>query len=66
MQPDKRRAAATVLVSLSFLGAPPNLKPQAILVVGQSMQADTETVYSRGAIRTLKTGDVGMINIAVL
>lgn len=48
--PTSDGGAAAVLVSQAFLDARPHLKDQAILIAGQSLQTDVESVFSRSSI----------------
>ncbi|KAF2872481.1 non-specific lipid-transfer protein [Massariosphaeria phaeospora] len=51
--PTSDGAAATVLVSQSFLDARPELKSQAILIAGQHMATDSPTLFNRSAIELI-------------
>jgi len=54
--PTSDGGAAAVLVSQSFLDARPHLKEQAILIAGQVLATDTESVFSRSAIDLMGYG----------
>lgn len=54
--PTSDGGAAAVLVSQSFLDARPHLKDQAILIAGQVLATDTESVFSRSAIDLMGYG----------
>lgn len=51
--PTSDGAAATVLVSQSFLDARPELKSQAILIAGQCLSTDTPSLFNRSAIELI-------------
>ncbi|KAI9671832.1 MAG: hypothetical protein M1831_003360 [Alyxoria varia] len=48
--PTSDGGAAAVLVSQDFLDARPHLKDQAIVIAGQSMMTDSQSVFSKSAI----------------
>jgi sterol carrier protein 2 len=54
--PTSDGGAAAVLVSQSFLDARPHLKEQAVLIAGQVLATDTESVFSRSAIDLMGYG----------
>jgi len=54
--PTSDGGAAAVLVSQAFLDARPHLKDQAILIAGQVLATDTESVFSRSAIDLMGYG----------
>ncbi|KAJ5610240.1 Non-specific lipid-transfer protein [Penicillium lagena] len=54
--PTSDGGAATVIVSQEFLDARPHLKDQAILIAGQTLATDTESVYSRSSIDLMGVG----------
>ena len=54
--PTSDGGAAAVLVSQSFLDARPHLKDQAVLIAGQVLATDTESVFSRSAIDLMGYG----------
>lgn len=51
--PTSDGAAATVLVSQSFLDARPELKSQAILIAGQCLSTDTPNLFNKSAIELI-------------
>jgi sterol carrier protein 2 len=54
--PTSDGGAAAVLVSQDFLDARPHLKEQAVLIAGQVLATDTESVFSRSAIDLMGYG----------
>lgn len=54
--PTSDGGAAAVLVSQSFLDARPHLKEQAVLIAGQVLATDTQSVFSRSAIDLMGYG----------
>lgn len=54
--PTSDGAAAAVIVSQEFLDARPHLKDQAVLIAGQQLATDSETVYNRSAIDLMGFG----------
>jgi sterol carrier protein 2 len=54
--PTSDGGAAAVLVSQAFLDARPELKEQAVLIAGQVLATDTESVFSRSAIDLIGYG----------
>jgi sterol carrier protein 2 len=54
--PTSDGGAATVVVSQEFLDARPHLKDQAILIAGQTLATDTESVYSTSSIDLMGFG----------
>ena len=48
--PTSDGSAAAVIVSQAYLDANPHMKDRAILIAGQTMQTDTESVFSKSAI----------------
>lgn len=54
--PTSDGGAAAVLVSQEFLDARPHLKEQAVLIAGQVLATDTESVFSRSAIDLMGYG----------
>ncbi|QIW97459.1 hypothetical protein AMS68_002977 [Peltaster fructicola] len=54
--PTSDGGAAAVLVSQAFLDARPHLKDQAILIAGQSLKTDVESVFSRSSIDLMGFG----------
>jgi sterol carrier protein 2 len=54
--PTSDGGAAAVLVSQAFLDARPHLKEQAVLIAGQVLATDTESVFSRSAIDLMGYG----------
>lgn len=54
--PTSDGGAAAVLVSQSFLDARPHLKEQAVLIAGQVLATDTDSVFSRSAIDLMGYG----------
>ena len=54
--PTSDGGAAAVLVSQTFLDARPHLKEQAVLIAGQVLATDTESVFSRSAIDLMGYG----------
>ena len=54
--PTSDGGAAAVLVSQSFLDARAHLKEQAVLIAGQVLATDTESVFSRSAIDLMVYG----------
>lgn len=54
--PTSDGGAATVVVSQEFLDARPHLKDQAVLIAGQTLATDTESVYSTSSIDLMGFG----------
>ncbi|CAL5873982.1 uncharacterized protein PFLUO_LOCUS8267 [Penicillium psychrofluorescens] len=54
--PTSDGGAATVVVSQEFLDARPHLKEQAVLIAGQTLATDTESVYSTSSIDLMGFG----------
>lgn len=54
--PTSDGGAAAVLVSQEFLDARPHLKEQAVLIAGQVLATDTDSVFSRSAIDLMGYG----------
>lgn len=54
--PTSDGGAAAVLVSQDFLDARPHLKEQAVLIAGQVLATDTDSVFSRSAIDLMGYG----------
>lgn len=54
--PTSDGGAAAVVVSQAFLDARPHLKDQAVLIAGQKLATDNETVYNRSSIDLMGFG----------
>ena len=54
--PTSDGSAAAVIVSESFLNARPHMKDRAILIAGQTLQTDTDSVFSKSAMDLIGYG----------